>query len=179
VALQTPQFYLAGSKRARKSGFLRSIDRKNPPVEQALKARRKRAGCPVPTGLARQGFTGPVFLWYYFLARAFSGGSFEKRIYIPLKKQHNVFLKNRIFATFRRENARSVHKVTGFMNKHYLRKSEVYHGYFDAKLRFVLREVSGLRLGRQGHSGRRRGRKSYHRRQFYQPQAQGQRRNHD
>jgi hypothetical protein len=31
------KFYLAGSKRARKSGFLRSIDRKNPQFEQALK----------------------------------------------------------------------------------------------------------------------------------------------
>jgi hypothetical protein len=28
LALQTPKFYLAGSKRARKSGFLWSIDRK-------------------------------------------------------------------------------------------------------------------------------------------------------
>jgi hypothetical protein len=37
LALQTPKFYLAGSKRARKSGFLRSIDRKNPQFEQALK----------------------------------------------------------------------------------------------------------------------------------------------
>jgi hypothetical protein len=36
LALQTPKFYLAGSKRARKSGFLQSIDRKNPQVEQAL-----------------------------------------------------------------------------------------------------------------------------------------------
>ncbi|MDR2476777.1 MAG: hypothetical protein LBD18_03210, partial [Treponema sp.] len=36
LALQTPKFYLAGSKRARKSGFLRSIDRKNPQFEQAL-----------------------------------------------------------------------------------------------------------------------------------------------
>ncbi|MDR2477580.1 MAG: hypothetical protein LBD18_07335 [Treponema sp.] len=31
------KFYLAGSKRARKSGFLWSIDRKNPQFEQALK----------------------------------------------------------------------------------------------------------------------------------------------
>ncbi|MDR2477629.1 MAG: hypothetical protein LBD18_07585, partial [Treponema sp.] len=30
LALQTPKFYLAGSKRARKPGFLRPIDRKNP-----------------------------------------------------------------------------------------------------------------------------------------------------
>ncbi|MDR2476408.1 MAG: hypothetical protein LBD18_01305 [Treponema sp.] len=37
MALQTPKFYLAGSKRARKSGFLRTIDRKNPQFEQALK----------------------------------------------------------------------------------------------------------------------------------------------
>ncbi|MDR2476590.1 MAG: hypothetical protein LBD18_02245 [Treponema sp.] len=37
MALQMPKFYLAGSKRARKSGFLRSIDRKNPQFEQALK----------------------------------------------------------------------------------------------------------------------------------------------
>jgi hypothetical protein len=37
LALQTPKFYLAGSKRARKSGFLRSISRKNPQFEQALK----------------------------------------------------------------------------------------------------------------------------------------------
>ncbi|MDR2476680.1 MAG: hypothetical protein LBD18_02705, partial [Treponema sp.] len=36
LALQTPKFYLAGSKRARKSGFLRSIDCKNPQFEQAL-----------------------------------------------------------------------------------------------------------------------------------------------
>jgi hypothetical protein len=36
LVLQTPKFYLAGSKRARKSGFLRSIDRKNPQFEQAL-----------------------------------------------------------------------------------------------------------------------------------------------
>jgi hypothetical protein len=38
LALQTPKFYLAGSiepkvRRARKSGFLRSIDRKNPQFE--------------------------------------------------------------------------------------------------------------------------------------------------
>ncbi|MDR2476403.1 MAG: hypothetical protein LBD18_01280 [Treponema sp.] len=37
MALQTPKFYLAGSKRARESGFLRSIGRKNPQLEQALK----------------------------------------------------------------------------------------------------------------------------------------------
>jgi hypothetical protein len=37
LALQTPKFYLAGSKRARKSGFLRSIDSKNPQFEQALR----------------------------------------------------------------------------------------------------------------------------------------------
>jgi hypothetical protein len=37
LALQTPKFYLAGSKRARKSGFLRSIVRKNPQFEQALR----------------------------------------------------------------------------------------------------------------------------------------------
>jgi hypothetical protein len=36
LALQTPKFYLAGSKRAQESGFLRSIDRKNPQFEQAL-----------------------------------------------------------------------------------------------------------------------------------------------
>jgi hypothetical protein len=41
LALQTPRFYLAGSKRARKSGFLRSIDRKNPQFEQALTLRPK------------------------------------------------------------------------------------------------------------------------------------------
>ncbi|MDR2476186.1 MAG: hypothetical protein LBD18_00160, partial [Treponema sp.] len=40
LALQTPKFYLAGSKRARKSGFLRSIDCKNPQFEQALRQRR-------------------------------------------------------------------------------------------------------------------------------------------
>ncbi|MDR2477558.1 MAG: hypothetical protein LBD18_07225 [Treponema sp.] len=37
MALQTPKLYLAGSKRAQKSGFLRSIDRKKPQFEQALK----------------------------------------------------------------------------------------------------------------------------------------------
>jgi 2-polyprenyl-3-methyl-5-hydroxy-6-metoxy-1,4-benzoquinol methylase/spore coat polysaccharide biosynthesis predicted glycosyltransferase SpsG len=37
LALQTPKFYFAGSKRAQKSGFLRSIDRKNPQFEQALR----------------------------------------------------------------------------------------------------------------------------------------------
>ncbi|MDR2477643.1 MAG: nicotinamide-nucleotide amidohydrolase family protein [Treponema sp.] len=36
MALQTPKFYLAGSKRARRSGSLRSIDRKDPQFEQAL-----------------------------------------------------------------------------------------------------------------------------------------------
>ncbi|MDR2476943.1 MAG: hypothetical protein LBD18_04050 [Treponema sp.] len=36
MALQTPKVYLAGSKRARESGFLRSIGRKNPQFEQAL-----------------------------------------------------------------------------------------------------------------------------------------------
>jgi acyl-coenzyme A synthetase/AMP-(fatty) acid ligase len=36
LALQTPKFYLAGSKRARKSGFLRSIGRKNLQSKQAL-----------------------------------------------------------------------------------------------------------------------------------------------
>jgi hypothetical protein len=40
LALQTPKFYLTGSKRARKPGFLQSIDRKNPQVEQALKSTR-------------------------------------------------------------------------------------------------------------------------------------------
>jgi hypothetical protein len=40
LALKTPKFYLAGSKRARKSGFLQSIDRKNPQVEQALRMAR-------------------------------------------------------------------------------------------------------------------------------------------
>ncbi|MDR2476362.1 MAG: hypothetical protein LBD18_01070 [Treponema sp.] len=39
MALQTPKFYLAGSKRAQESGFLRSIDRKNPQFEQALSCR--------------------------------------------------------------------------------------------------------------------------------------------
>ncbi|MDR2477191.1 MAG: hypothetical protein LBD18_05350, partial [Treponema sp.] len=42
LALQTPKFYLAGSKRARKSGFLRSIDRKKPQFEQALSLSRAR-----------------------------------------------------------------------------------------------------------------------------------------
>ncbi|MDR2477439.1 MAG: hypothetical protein LBD18_06620 [Treponema sp.] len=42
MALQTPKFYLAGSiepnvRRARKSGFLRFLDRKNPQFEQALR----------------------------------------------------------------------------------------------------------------------------------------------
>jgi hypothetical protein len=37
LALQTPKFYLAGSQKSRKSGFLRSIDRKNPHFKQALK----------------------------------------------------------------------------------------------------------------------------------------------
>jgi hypothetical protein len=36
--LQTSKFYLAGSKKSRKSGFLRAIDRKNPHFEQALRA---------------------------------------------------------------------------------------------------------------------------------------------
>jgi putative hydrolase of the HAD superfamily len=45
LALQTPKFYLAGSIepkvcRVRKSGFLRSIDRKKPQFEQALTVRR-------------------------------------------------------------------------------------------------------------------------------------------
>jgi dihydrofolate synthase/folylpolyglutamate synthase len=39
LALQTPKFYLAGSKRARKSGFLRSIGRKNRQFKQALRKR--------------------------------------------------------------------------------------------------------------------------------------------
>ncbi|MDR2476773.1 MAG: hypothetical protein LBD18_03190 [Treponema sp.] len=38
MALQTPGFYLAGSKRARKPGFLRSLDRRNPQFEQAFSA---------------------------------------------------------------------------------------------------------------------------------------------
>jgi hypothetical protein len=47
LALQTPKFYLAGSiepkvRRARKPGFLQSIDRKNPQVEQALRCGGKR-----------------------------------------------------------------------------------------------------------------------------------------
>ncbi|MDR2476315.1 MAG: hypothetical protein LBD18_00830 [Treponema sp.] len=37
MALQTPKFYIAGSKRARKSGFLWSSDRKKPQFEQALR----------------------------------------------------------------------------------------------------------------------------------------------
>jgi hypothetical protein len=37
LALQTPKFYLTGSTRARKPGFLRSFDRKNPQFEQALR----------------------------------------------------------------------------------------------------------------------------------------------
>jgi hypothetical protein len=50
LALQTPKFYLAGSKKSRKSGFLRSIDRKNPHLKQALSAalprpRTKSGGC--------------------------------------------------------------------------------------------------------------------------------------
>ncbi|MDR2477555.1 MAG: hypothetical protein LBD18_07210 [Treponema sp.] len=40
MAFATPKFYLAGSKRARKSGFLRSIDRKKPQFEQALTLNR-------------------------------------------------------------------------------------------------------------------------------------------
>ncbi|MDR2500827.1 MAG: hypothetical protein LBD37_07100, partial [Treponema sp.] len=40
LALQAPKFYFAGSKRARKSGFLRSTGRKNPQFEQALRKRR-------------------------------------------------------------------------------------------------------------------------------------------
>jgi hypothetical protein len=39
LALQTPKFYLAGSQKSRKSGFLRSIDRKNPHLKQALMKR--------------------------------------------------------------------------------------------------------------------------------------------
>jgi hypothetical protein len=60
LALQTPKFYLAGSKRARKPGFLRSIDRKKPQFEQALKEvpvekfpdrlKQKRDLAPVDTG---------------------------------------------------------------------------------------------------------------------------------
>jgi HEPN domain-containing protein len=44
---------------------------------------------------------------------------------------HNVdtlwtnFLKNRIFAAFRRENARSVRKVTDFVDRHYLTYQDV------------------------------------------------------
>jgi hypothetical protein len=37
LALQTPKFYFAGSKKSRKSGFLRAIDRKNQHFKQALK----------------------------------------------------------------------------------------------------------------------------------------------
>ncbi|MDR2479671.1 MAG: hypothetical protein LBD48_10225, partial [Treponema sp.] len=37
LAFATPKFYLAGSKRARISGFLRSVDCKNPQFEQALR----------------------------------------------------------------------------------------------------------------------------------------------
>ncbi|MDR2476938.1 MAG: hypothetical protein LBD18_04025 [Treponema sp.] len=43
MALQTPKFYLAGSKRARKPGFLRSIDRKKPQFEQALRNAPRRS----------------------------------------------------------------------------------------------------------------------------------------
>jgi 23S rRNA (adenine2030-N6)-methyltransferase len=48
LASPTPKFYLAGSiepkvRRARKSGILRSIDRKIPPLEQALKIRAAEA----------------------------------------------------------------------------------------------------------------------------------------
>ncbi|MDR2476544.1 MAG: hypothetical protein LBD18_02015 [Treponema sp.] len=44
MALQTLKFYLAGSKRARKSGFLRSIDRKKPQFEQALRGADSSGG---------------------------------------------------------------------------------------------------------------------------------------
>jgi hypothetical protein len=40
LALQTPKFYFAGSKKSRKSGFLRSIDRKNQHFKQALRSVR-------------------------------------------------------------------------------------------------------------------------------------------
>ncbi|MDR2476531.1 MAG: endonuclease Q family protein [Treponema sp.] len=49
LALQTPKFYLAGSKRARKSGFLRSIDRKNPQFEQALRVSQNASATEFPS----------------------------------------------------------------------------------------------------------------------------------
>jgi hypothetical protein len=63
LGAQTPKFYLAGSiepkvRRARKSGFLRSIDRKNPQFEQALRdsipgkggvRRKAEAACALDT----------------------------------------------------------------------------------------------------------------------------------
>jgi hypothetical protein len=54
LALQTPKFYLAGSKRARQSGFLRSTGRKNPQFEQALRKplARQRFFCRPGYGLS-------------------------------------------------------------------------------------------------------------------------------
>jgi hypothetical protein len=59
--------------------------------------------------------------------------SFHKMLYCHyLESVHNVdtlwtdFLEKRIFAAFRRENARSVHKVTGFVDRHYLCSSAFY-----------------------------------------------------
>jgi hypothetical protein len=47
-ALQYPgacsKFYFAGSQKSRKSGFLRSIDRKNPHFEQALSDKMSISG---------------------------------------------------------------------------------------------------------------------------------------
>jgi hypothetical protein len=46
---------------------------------------------------------------------------------IYIESVHNIdtlwtdFLENRIFAAFRRENARSVRKVTDFVDRHYIK----------------------------------------------------------
>ncbi|MDR2477388.1 MAG: hypothetical protein LBD18_06355 [Treponema sp.] len=61
MALQTPKFYLAGSKRARKSGFLRSIDRKNPQFEQALRGGSVFPADRTPSKLFRLSFFLCVF----------------------------------------------------------------------------------------------------------------------
>ena len=41
------------------------------------------------------------------------------------------FLKNSIFAAFRRENARSVYKVTDFVDRHYLVKGSAVFCAFN------------------------------------------------
>jgi coproporphyrinogen III oxidase-like Fe-S oxidoreductase len=80
LALQTPKFYLAGSKKSRKSGFLRSIDRKNPHLKQALTA-ASAAACET---IDRPSLIRESLLMGFRLRRGVDEARFESRFSRPL-----------------------------------------------------------------------------------------------